>query len=74
MPKDRRKIPHHYSVVVKSFGPAGHKLWSWEIRRVPELGVKLYGRDFPSELEAKLAGEKALQDLLNRLPDEERDA
>ena len=73
MATDRSKIPHQYSVAVKSYGPAAYKLWSWEIRRVPELGVKLYGRDFHSELAAKLAGKKALQDLLNRLSDEERD-
>jgi len=35
----------------------------WEIQRIPELGVKLYGENFLSRESAKLAGEKALQNL-----------
>jgi hypothetical protein len=55
---------HQYSVVIKRRG----KLWTWEIRRVPELGVRLYGEDFVSPQAAKLAGEEALRELLENLP------
>jgi hypothetical protein len=71
MPEDRPKIPHRYSVVVKRHGPELLKLWTWEIQRVPELGVKLYERGFLSEAAAKLAGEKALRDLLTALSEEQ---
>jgi hypothetical protein len=46
--------------------------WSWEIqRRSKPLGVRLNGDGFKSELAAKLAGEKALRDLLDGLAQEE---
>jgi hypothetical protein len=41
-------------------------IWSWEIlRRSTPLGVKLTGHDFESAMAARLAGEKALKDLLH---------
>jgi hypothetical protein len=47
-------------------------LWAWEIlRRSKPLGVRLYGDGFKSEQAAKLAGEKALRELLERLGLEE---
>ena len=46
--------------------------WSWEIQRRPRpLGVRLNGDGFKSEFAAKLAGEKALRDLLDGLAQEE---
>jgi hypothetical protein len=46
--------------------------WSWEIqRRSRPLGVRLNGDGFKSEFAAKLAGEKALRDLLDGLAQEE---
>jgi hypothetical protein len=46
--------------------------WSWEIqRRSKPLGVRLEGDGFKSEFAAKLAGEKALRDLLDGLAQEE---
>ena len=46
--------------------------WSWEIqRRSKPLGVRLDGDGFKSEFAAKLAGEKALRDLLDGLAQEE---
>jgi hypothetical protein len=45
--------------------------WSWEIqRRSKPLGVRLDGDGFKSEFAAKLAGEKALRDLLDGLAQE----
>jgi|HubBroStandDraft_6_1064221.scaffolds.fasta_scaffold19747_5 hypothetical protein len=47
-------------------------LWAWEIlRRSKPIGVRLYGDGFTSEQAAKLAGEKALVELLERLSQEE---
>ena len=47
-------------------------LWAWEIlRRSKPIGVRLYGDGFTSEQAAKLAGEKALAELLERLRQEE---
>jgi hypothetical protein len=43
-------------------------LWSWEIhRRSKPLGVKLFGDDFQSAAAAKVAGNKALEQLLERI-------
>jgi hypothetical protein len=45
--------------------------WSWEIqRRSKPLGVRLNGDGFKSESVAKLAGEKALRQLLDGLAEE----
>jgi hypothetical protein len=70
MPEQPAKAPQ-YSVAVKAHDRE-RKLWSWEIRRVPELGANLYGEGFPSESAAKLAGEKALRAFLQKLSEEER--
>jgi hypothetical protein len=49
--------------------------WRWEIqRRSRPLGVRLYGDGFKSEFEAKLAGERALRELIDGLAQEEKDA
>jgi hypothetical protein len=45
--------------------------WSWEIqRRSTPIGVRLYANGFKSEFAAKLAGEKALKELLDGLAQE----
>jgi hypothetical protein len=42
--------------------------WQWEIKRRPQpIGIKLYANGFKSEKAAKLAGEKALRELLDQL-------
>ena len=49
-------------------------LWAWEIlRRSKPLGARLCGDGLQSEQAAKLAGEKALRELLERLRREEND-
>jgi hypothetical protein len=46
--------------------------WAWEIQRWSKpLGVRLNGDGFKSEFAAKLAGEKALRELLDGLAQEE---
>jgi hypothetical protein len=40
--------------------------WQWEIKGRPKpLGIKLFANGFKSEHAAKLAGEKALRELLD---------
>jgi hypothetical protein len=68
----RPDIPR-FSVVIKRDADRRHKRWAWEIRRTPELGIKLYGGDFISPQAAKLAGQEALQDLLKSLSQDEAD-
>jgi hypothetical protein len=47
-------------------------VWTWEIQSRPKpLGIKLGGADFNSEPVAKIAGEKALIEFLDRLGREE---
>jgi hypothetical protein len=46
-------------------------LWSWEIvRRSKPLDVRLRGAGFLTEPAAKLAGEKALKEILHRLQED----
>ena len=47
--------------------------WAWEIhRRSRPLGVRLVEGSFRTEEAARLAGNKALRDLLERLAEDER--
>jgi hypothetical protein len=47
--------------------------WAWEIhRRSRPMGVRIREGDFRTEQSARLAGEKALRDFLERLSEEER--
>jgi hypothetical protein len=50
----------------------GHPpVWTWEItRRSKPLGVRLYDDGFKSEGSARLAGEKVLVELLDRMAQE----
>jgi hypothetical protein len=46
--------------------------WQWEITRRPKpLGIKFYANGFKSEKAAKLAGEKALRELLDGVAGEQ---
>jgi hypothetical protein len=46
--------------------------WRWEIKRPSKpLGIKLYANGFKSEKAAKLAGEKALSELLDGIAREQ---
>jgi hypothetical protein len=69
MPEDSRS--HKYSVIIRR--RAGRPpVWTWEIQRRPEpLGIRLYEDGFKSPFAAKLAGEKALRQLLDQLAKEE---
>jgi hypothetical protein len=60
-----------YSVTVERVGDRNH--WIWEVKRTPPLGVRLYGESFTSAHAAKVAGEKALRDLLNSISKEKLD-
>ena len=63
-----RLRPDEYFVVT-SGRPS---VWTWEIQSRPKpLGIKLGGPDFNSEPGAKLAGETALIEFLDRLGHEE---
>ena len=65
-----RLRPEEYFVVTSSRGRP--PVWTWEIPSRPKpLGIKLGGADFSSEPGAKLAGEKALIEFLDRLGHEE---
>jgi hypothetical protein len=45
--------------------------WSWQIHRTSQpLGVKIIGDPLRTEQAARLAGEKALRDFLERLTEE----
>jgi hypothetical protein len=67
-------VPYNsYSVVVEAAGRP--KLWTWEIRREPPLGIKLKAESgFSSEQAAKLAGEKALYAFLQSIDREDSNA
>jgi hypothetical protein len=64
---DRTELASDYSLVITSHdrlkGP-----WSWEIRRKSTpLGIRNYDNDFKTEAAARIAGEKAIIDFLDRL-------
>src|SRR3954465_6279612 len=69
MPAPSRSQEYFVVTVARGFPP----LWTWEIRRRPRpLGVILSGAEFRTEVDAKLACEKALIELLVRLSAEEQ--
>jgi hypothetical protein len=58
-----------YFVAITRSGSA----WSWQIgRRSRPLGVKVVGGSYRTEQAAKLAGERALRDFLERLTQEDK--
>jgi hypothetical protein len=65
-------LPSDYFVVTKRHGRP-NEFWTWEIlRRSKPLGVKVYGGDFKTTQAAKLAGENALRELLEKISQEEK--
>ncbi len=67
MANDRAKLASDYSLVITSIDPLKGP-WSWQIERKSRpLGVKFYRNDFKSQSVAKIDGEKALKDFLDRL-------
>jgi hypothetical protein len=61
---------NEYFVSITSSGKPPQ--WQWEIKRRPKpLGIKLYANGFNSEKAAKLAGEKALRELLDGIGSEQ---
>jgi hypothetical protein len=74
MPIDRSKLASDYSLVITSRdrlkGP-----WGWKIQRKSKpLGIKTYSADFNSENAARIVGEKALREFIDRLCHEENGA
>jgi hypothetical protein len=65
-----RNLLSEYFVSISSAGKPPE--WRWEIKRRPKLlGIKLYASGFKSENVAKLAGEKALKELLDGIAQEQ---
>jgi hypothetical protein len=61
---------NEYFVSISSCGKPPE--WRWEIKGRPKpLGIKLYANGFKSENAAKLAGEKALSELLDGITREQ---
>jgi len=58
-----------YFVVTKRRGRSEERVWEIQRRSTP-IGVRLNGEGFKSEIAAKLAGEKALRELLDGLAQE----
>ena len=64
------RLAGDYFVITKRDGQP--PTWQWQILRMSKpLGIKLSGGDFKWEYSAKVAGEKALKELLDRLVQEE---
>jgi hypothetical protein len=64
---DRAKLASDYSLVITSLdrlkGP-----WGWEIqRKSTPLGIRNYDSDFKTKAAARIAGEKAIREFLDRL-------
>jgi hypothetical protein len=58
-----------YFVITKLVGRRTRPIrWTWEIRRRSKLlGVKYEGEEYATAQDARLAGEKALSELLHNL-------
>jgi hypothetical protein len=66
-----RRLSNDYFVIIRR--DPRLPTWSWEIlRRSTPLGIKLTGHDFESAMAARLAGERALKDLLHSLARDNR--
>ena len=67
MPVDRAELAADYYFIITPPGPSS-KSWGWQIhRRSKPLDLKAFRTNFKSATDAKLAGEKALSDLLDRI-------
>jgi hypothetical protein len=67
--KPRAEPLDDYFVITKLVGPRTRPIrWTWEIRpRSMPLGVKYDGQEYATAQDARLAGEKALNELLHDL-------
>ena len=66
--KRAAELPEDYFVITKLVGPRVRPIrWTWEIRRRSQLGVKYDGEGYATAQDARLAGEKALSELLHDL-------
>ena len=67
--KRRAALLAAYFVITKLVGPRVRPIrWTWEIRRRSgQLGVKYDGEEYATAQDARLAGEKALNEFLNDL-------
>jgi hypothetical protein len=67
--KRAAELPEDYFVITKLVGPGTLPIrWTWEIqRRSMPLGVKYDGEEYATAQDARLAGEKALSELLHDL-------
>jgi len=65
----RVELAKDYFVIVKLVGPRTRPIrWTWEIRRrSTPLGLKYTGRDYTTAQDARTAGKKALEELLQSL-------
>jgi len=65
----RRPLANDYFVIVEFVGPRTRPIrWTWEIRRrSTPLRRKYTGSEYTTAQDAKTAGEKALNDLLQSL-------
>lgn len=71
---DRAKLAGDYLLVITSRGRLKGP-WGWQIQRKSKpLGIKNYDNDFNTEAAARIAGEKALKEFLDRLCREGNDA
>jgi hypothetical protein len=63
------ELPEDYFVITKLVGPGTLTIrWTWEIqRRSMPLGVKYDGEEYDTAQDARVAGEKALNELLRDL-------
>jgi hypothetical protein len=67
VPADRSKLAADYYFVIAPLKQP-RNLWGREIRRRSEpIALTIYRDNFASENDARLAGEKALDELLDRL-------
>ena len=76
MAGERSNLNDDYFVIIKRYGRPRIREkthWTWEIqRRSKPLSTKYDGDDFATAQDAKLAGEKALKKLLDRLRQEKK--
>jgi hypothetical protein len=72
MPPNRSQLAADYYFVITPPKPP-RNLWGWEIRRrSAPISLRIYRDSFKSESDARLAGEKALNELLDRLAPKEK--
>ena len=65
----RAPLANDYFVIVKIVGPRTRPIrWTWEIRRRSKpLGRRYTGSEYTTARDARTAGEKALEEMLQSL-------